>query len=34
LTGFLEAAKEMATKGTFTALGRAVPFAEINESFE
>jgi methylisocitrate lyase len=34
LTGFLEAAKEIATKGTFTALGRAVPFAEIDDSFE
>ena len=34
LTGFLDAAKEIATKGSFTALGRAVSFAEIDESFE
>ena len=34
LTGFLEAAKEIATKGTFTSLAKAVPFAEIDESFE
>jgi len=32
-TGFLEAAKEIAQRGTFTALARAVPFAEINASF-
>jgi 2-methylisocitrate lyase-like PEP mutase family enzyme len=32
-TGFLEAAKEIAEQGTFTALGRAVPFAEINGLF-
>ena len=32
-TGFLEAAKEIAERGTFTALGRAVSFAEINRSF-
>jgi methylisocitrate lyase len=32
-TGFLQAAKEMATAGTFTGLGRAVSFAEINGSF-
>lgn len=32
-TGFLEAAEEMATKGSFSALGRAVPFAEIDKSF-
>ncbi len=32
-TGFLEAAKEIAQRGTFTALGRAVSFAEINGSF-
>jgi 2-methylisocitrate lyase-like PEP mutase family enzyme len=32
--GFLEAAKEIAEKGTFSALGRAVPFAEINGRFE
>ncbi|HEX6159466.1 MAG TPA: isocitrate lyase/phosphoenolpyruvate mutase family protein [Thermoanaerobaculia bacterium] len=31
--GFLEAAREMAEKGTFTALDRAVPFAEIDGSF-
>jgi methylisocitrate lyase len=34
LTGFLDAAKEIAEKGTFTTLGRAVPFAEINKAFE
>jgi methylisocitrate lyase len=32
-TGFLEAAKEIAERGTFTRLARAVPFAEINQSF-
>jgi 2-methylisocitrate lyase-like PEP mutase family enzyme/putative methionine-R-sulfoxide reductase with GAF domain len=32
-TGFLESAKEIAERGTFTQLGRAVPFAEINEAF-
>lgn len=32
-TGFLEAAREIADQGTFTALGRAVPFAEINRAF-
>ena len=32
LTGFLEAAREIADQGTFTALGRAVPFADINGS--
>lgn len=32
-TGFLQAANEIATEGTFTALGRAVSFAEIDESF-
>ncbi len=31
--GFLEAAREIAHKGTFGALGRAVPFAELNDSF-
>lgn len=31
--GFLTAAKEIAEKGTFTSLARAVPFAEINGSF-
>jgi 2-methylisocitrate lyase-like PEP mutase family enzyme len=29
-TGFMQAAKEIAEGGTFEALGRAVPFAEIN----
>ena len=32
-TGFLAAANEIAEKGTFSALGRAVPFAEINGYF-
>ncbi len=32
-TGFLAAAKEIAEHGTFTALARAVPFAEINRAF-
>lgn len=31
--GFLEAAREIAEKGTFTALNRAVPFNDINDSF-
>src|SRR4029077_17140526 len=31
--GFLDAAKEIAERGTFTGLGKAVPFAEINKSF-
>lgn len=31
--GFLEAAREIAARGTFTALSRAVPFAEINKAF-
>ena len=31
--GFLEAAKEIAERGTFTALARAVPFADINQGF-
>ena len=31
--GFLEAAKEIAERGTFERLGRAVPFAELNERF-
>jgi methylisocitrate lyase len=31
--GFLEAAREIALRGTFTSLARAVPFAEINELF-
>jgi 2-methylisocitrate lyase-like PEP mutase family enzyme len=32
-TGFLEAAKEIAERGTFTGLARSIPFAEINDSF-
>jgi len=32
-SGFLQAAKEIAEQGTFTNLGRAVCFAEINDSF-
>jgi methylisocitrate lyase len=32
-TGFLEAAKEIAERGTFTGLARAVPSAEVNGSF-
>ncbi|HZN99185.1 MAG TPA: isocitrate lyase/phosphoenolpyruvate mutase family protein [Gemmatimonadales bacterium] len=32
-TGFLQAANEIASKGTFTGLGRAVSFDEINRSF-
>ena len=32
--GFLEAAREIAERGTFSALGRAVPFAEINAAFK
>jgi 2-methylisocitrate lyase-like PEP mutase family enzyme len=32
-TGFLEAAKEIADQGTFTALAGAVSFPEINGSF-
>ena len=32
-TGFLEAANEIREQGTFTALTRAVPFAEINGRF-
>jgi 2-methylisocitrate lyase-like PEP mutase family enzyme len=32
--GFLDAAKEIAERGTFTALAGAVTFAEINRSFE
>lgn len=31
--GFLEAAREIASHGTFTALARATPFAEINGAF-
>lgn len=33
-TGFLDAAQEIADQGTFTRLGRAVPFASINGRFE
>lgn len=33
LTGFLEAAKEIAERGTFTSLGRAMPFADVNRLF-
>jgi methylisocitrate lyase len=33
-TGFLGAAKEIAERGTFTSLGRAVPFADVNGLFE
>jgi methylisocitrate lyase len=32
-SGFLEAAREIASQGTFAALSRAIPFAEFNESF-
>jgi len=32
-TGFIQAAKEIAEKGTFTGLSRAVPFSELNGSF-
>jgi 2-methylisocitrate lyase-like PEP mutase family enzyme len=32
-TGFLDAAREIAGQGTFTRLGRAVTFAELNGSF-
>jgi methylisocitrate lyase len=31
--GFLEAAREISERGTFTSLNRAVPFAEINGAF-
>jgi 2-methylisocitrate lyase-like PEP mutase family enzyme len=31
--GFLDAAREIAERGTFTALGKAVPFADINGAF-
>ena len=34
LTGFLQAATEIAERGTFAALAGTVPFDEINESFE
>jgi methylisocitrate lyase len=32
-TGFLEAAREVADRGTFAGLGRAVPFSKINSLF-
>jgi len=32
-SGFLQAAKEIAEKGTFTSLGLAVPYAEVNGFF-
>ncbi len=32
-TGFLQAAKEIAERGTFSELGRAAPFPEINTKF-
>ena len=32
-TGFLEAAREIAERGTFTSLARAVPFADVNGVF-
>jgi methylisocitrate lyase len=32
-TGFLEAAKEIAERGTFASLGRAIPFAEVDGLF-
>ena len=32
-TGFLAAATEIAERGTFVALGRAIPFAEVNARF-
>ena len=31
--GFLEVAKEIADRGSFAGLDRAVPFAELDESF-
>jgi 2-methylisocitrate lyase-like PEP mutase family enzyme len=33
-TGFLEAAKEIAERGTFTSLGRALPGADVNGAFD
>ena len=33
-TAFLAAAKEIADKGTFSALGRAIPFTDINARFD
>ena len=32
-TGFLQAAKEIAERGTFTGLAGAVPFADIDGAF-
>jgi hypothetical protein len=32
-SGFLQAAKEIAEHGTFTNLGRAVSYGEIDDSF-
>jgi methylisocitrate lyase len=32
-TGFLQAATEIAERGTFTALARAIPFGEVNARF-
>jgi 2-methylisocitrate lyase-like PEP mutase family enzyme len=32
-TGFLQAATEIAERGTFTALGQAIPFADVNGVF-
>jgi len=32
-TGFLQAATEIAERGTFAELGRAVPFPAINSKF-
>ena len=32
-TGFLEAAREIADRGTFAGLGRAAPFADVNGLF-
>ena len=32
-TGFLAAAKEIANDGTFTELGKAIPFADLNRQF-
>jgi len=33
-SGFMSAAREIAEQGTFSGLGRAMPFADINEAFE
>jgi 2-methylisocitrate lyase-like PEP mutase family enzyme len=32
-TGVLQAANEIAERGTFTSVGRAVPFADLNALF-